>query len=388
MKRFFKGLIITLLIGLMSVMAFGCDTFASNNGTKTPGVQYKTVNGEKQLVGYVAASGESNVELTIDADVKSIKSGVFEDNNTIVKITVPATVEEIGVGAFKEMKALTELELSFVGASKDAVNEKKTLGYLFGTDSYDDGVAITQNYGSASATYYLPKTLKKVTVNATSDYNLPAYAFYGCKNLEQIVLNGSIKKIGNYAFSGCYNLTKMVIPTATVSVGDYAFEGCYRLAGKASTATDASIQFATTANLTTIGAYAFVATRLTDVELPEGLVKLGDHAFSSSVSGVTVSDYSKIQKIVLPSTLTEIDEYTFYFCKDLTTVIYGANLARVWSNAFNHCGKLETFNTAGNTGIRLVEKVGANAFANCNLEESDLTNLGTNNANSVLGIVC
>ena len=144
MKRFFKGLIVTLLIGVMAVVAFGCDTFASTSGDKTPGLQYKTVNGEKQLVGYIANSGESNVIITIDSDVKSIKSGVFEDNNTIVKIIVPSTVEEIGVGAFKEMKALKELDLPYIGASKNAVNEKKTLGYLFGTESYDDGVAITK----------------------------------------------------------------------------------------------------------------------------------------------------------------------------------------------------------------------------------------------------
>ncbi len=386
MKRFFKSLIITLLVGALATVAFGCDTFASNdNGPKTAGVQYKTVNGEKQIVGYVAESGEENVTITIDSDVKSIKSGAFEDNNTIVKIVVPATVEEIGVGAFKEMKALTELELAYVGASKTAVNEKKTLGYLFGTESYDDGVAITQNYGASSATYYLPKTLKKVTVNASSDYDLPAYAFYGCKNLTDIVLNGSVKSIGNYAFSGCYNITKIVIPQATTKIGNYAFEGCTRLNGKASTESDASIQFATTTNLTEIGSYAFVATRLVNVTLPEGLVKLGDHAFSSKVTGATLNDASKLQTIVLPSTLTEIDEYTFYFCEDLTTVTYGANLAKVWSNAFNYCSKITTFNTAGNTGISLVATVGANAFANCNLEASDLTNVGTNNVNEVLG---
>ncbi|MBQ8426414.1 MAG: leucine-rich repeat domain-containing protein, partial [Clostridia bacterium] len=131
--------------------------------------------------------------------------------------------------------------------------------------------------------------------------------------------------------------------------------------------------------------YAFVSTRLVNVTLPEGLIKLGDHAFSSKVTGATLNDASKLQTIVLPSTLTEIDEYTFYFCEDLTTVTYGANLAKVWSNAFNYCSKITTFNTAGNTGISLVATVGANTFANCNLEASDLTNVGDNNVNEVLG---
>ena len=181
---------------------------------KTGPYYFTNENGETILRKYAPEKGVS--EFTVSEDVDKIQAGAFKGNGTLKKIVINSNVTEIGDGAFANMTALEELVLPFIGQSATAVNEKKTFGYLFGTEEYDGGVEITQSYNASStATYYFPRTLRKVTVNAGEGvktesyggdtiykgYKLPAYSFHAINRLESITLIGNISEIGDYAFA-------------------------------------------------------------------------------------------------------------------------------------------------------------------------------------------
>ncbi len=366
MKKLLKTLILSLVVCVIAVCAFACDKAPTGNTTtKTPGLQYRTYDGEKRVVGYVAKEGET--EIVIPDDVKKIQSEAFKNNNTITKIVVKSNVTEIAQGAFAGMKALKEIELPFIGSSADAVNEKKTFGYVFGTEAYDEADAITQNYNaSSSQTYYLPKTLTKVTVTPKeyTVYDIPAYAFYGCKYLTSINLDDKVHGLGDYALYGCYSLTKVVLPEFCATIGKNVFEGCNALVGEASTADTASIQFHTAGNLWKIGDSAFKGSKISVFNIPLGVSSLGANVFEDSLA----------EKITLSNHVTVIDTYAFYNAKRLVEVRYGNALERIWSNAFNGCEKLRVFAPATETVAdgayvitiaSTVQKVGACAFANC-----------------------
>lgn len=386
MKRFLKTLFVTLLIGAIVCFGFACDNGSNgNNKPKTPGLQIRTYDGEKRIIGYVSATDEKDVVLEIPSDVVEIQSGAFDGNSTIKTIKVGANVKKIAAGAFNGMKALESIELPYIGGSVGAVNEKKTFGYIFGTDSFDEGDAIAQNYNaSGSATYYLPKTLKTVVINAGEDYKIPDYAFNGCRYIENVTLNGDVIEIGNNAFEGCRYIEKLVIPSSVTKIGNNAFVDMVGLVGTASTEDTASLQFASTATLVEIGEYAFKGTKLTKVIIPNGVTKIGAFAFSES----------GVEEVVLTS-VVEICEYAFYKCEWLNSVTYNVGLKRVWSNAFNGCKRLEVFALTTTTPTGLAEKglielkgvdannllvVGANAFANCGNETYEYA-LSYNNCN-------
>jgi len=105
-------------------------------------------------------------------------------------------------------------------------------GYIFGTSSYTGGVATTQwYYGSStssttSSTYYIPASLKSVTITGG---NILYCAFYNCNNLTNITLSDGVTSIGNNAFYGCKSLASITIPDSVTSIGSYAFEYCTSL---------------------------------------------------------------------------------------------------------------------------------------------------------------
>ena len=54
-------------------------------------------------------------------------------------------------------------------------------------------------------------------------------AFWGCHNLEKVVLPKSLKRIGSCAFQFCESLTEIVIPDKVSVIEDYAFANCRSL---------------------------------------------------------------------------------------------------------------------------------------------------------------
>lgn len=364
MKKFLTAILVCLTACCLALSVTACGD-GSSSSTRKPGPNYRTVDGEKILNAYVPEDGVDT--FTVAQDVKKIKKDAFKDNASIKKIVITSNVTEIGAGAFAKMKSLEEIVLPFVGGSADAVNEEKVFGYVFGTDAYDEGVAVTQNYGTASETYYIPATLTKVTVNTAENYKLPAYAFNGIGYLTEVNLTGSVTEIGAHAFEGCYGLTKFEVPSSVTKIGDSAFVGCNRLTGKAGTSKDGSFVFAAGTALKEIGEKVFAGTRLTDITVPEGVEKIGKYAFASDVSGLTVNAESKLEKITLPSTLEKINDYAFFKCVNLTTVVYGSGLKSIGVGAFGYCEKLNVVSDTATSETRFIKiadgiKVYAGAF--------------------------
>lgn len=342
MKKILNLVLIGMLLASLALGLGACDSKTSEN----PGMTVKYINGQYTLTKYVQ---EENVtELTIDqtADGKqitAIKAGAFDGNTAIKKITVSANVTEIAAGAFKRMEALEEITLPFVGAKKENVNEQRLFGYVFGTDSYDEGVSVTQSYNdSSSETYYFPDTLTKVTIVGAADYTLPAYAFYNCSNIKELVITDA-SAIGDSAFYNCSYLTTMEIPANVEKLGANAFVGCNRLK---------SVTFAENSKLTIVGNAAFKNTKLSTIALPDGVTTLGENAFEGS----------NIATISLPSALTEIPYYAFYGCKRLTTVtMNGSALTKIGEAAFQGCEQLTEIGALPAS----LKTIAAYAFAEC-----------------------
>lgn len=254
-------------------------------------------------------------------------------------------------------------------------------------------------------------TLTSVTVG-NSVTVIGESAFNGCDNLITLIMGNNLLAIGKKAFYECESLTSITIPDTVVNIGDFAFERCTNLKNitiPASVTNISSTAFSQCCNLLievedSNKYYAsnetgsllnkdktellFTTITGTVYNVPEGIVKIGDYAFSSNpISGIYLCQINfpaslkeigayafcgvSVQKLVLPSNLEVIGEAAFCAgvgdvhlelpdslisigkdafagCKKLYSVKIGSNLEEIGLNAFNNCSRLMYFSVNPN----------------------------------------
>lgn len=87
----------------------------------------------------------------------------------------------------------------------------------------------------------------------------------------------------------------------------------------------------------------------------------------ASSSGVFYSVRNYVENVVLPNTITEIGDYTFYNCAKISNITLPNNLTTIGSNAFGNCSILTTISTISAN----VTNIDPSAFSGC----INLTNL-------------
>lgn len=76
--------------------------------------------------------------------------------------------------------------------------------------------------------FYNCRTVSNVTIQGDVK-SIGKYAFYGCSGMTDITLSDSVEAIGDYAFQNCTGLHTIVIPDRTTAIGTGAFRGCLNL---------------------------------------------------------------------------------------------------------------------------------------------------------------
>lgn len=136
--------------------------------------------------------------------------------------------------------------------------------------------------------------------------------------------------------------------------------------------------------LTAIDNSAFYyCLRLTNVTLPEGIVRIGDSAFAfcdnlTSIilpNSLTTIDYqafnqcSSLTSIILPENVTTIGDYAFYYCRDLSSIALPEGVTMIGTGVFGYCSSLTNITLSNN-----LETIGYSAFSSCGLTNITLPN--------------
>ena len=189
-------------------------------------------------------------------------------------------------------------------------------------------------------------------------------AFKNNKRIRSVTLPEGIETIGWNAFSGCNSLKSLNIPESVTSIGNTSFAGC-----KSILESDGGVYYVDRwavdckkslfgielrAGTVGIADHAFSGReRLLSAILPEGLLYIGDMAFTScSISEMVVPDsvrsigYSafsqtKLIRCQLPEGLTRIPDTCFRKCSRLTTVNIPESVTSIGINAFEETDVLK-----------------------------------------------
>ena len=106
---------------------------------------------------------------------------------------------------------------------------------------------------------------------------------------------------------------------------------------------------------------------LTSVEIPDSVTSIGDSAFFYC---------KRLTSVIIPDSVISIEASAFWYCQSLTSVIIGNSVTSIGNLAFGGCSNL--------TGITIPDSVisiGGGAFAQC----SNLTNVTIGNSVTFIG---
>ena len=240
----------------------------------------------------------------------------------------------------------------------------------------------------------IPEYVNNVKVRAIADNG-----FENCTDLISITLPEGLTSIGDFAFSGCTALTGIEIPDSVTDVGIGVFMDCSSLEnvklGKGMTTLPGVFDFdqyeaygfftrctalksiTIPENITTIGDVvffdccslseinlegavesigigAFVATAITEFEIPDSVTCIQFDTFGECdyLAKVTIPDsvtvieeaafslcYS-LETITIPDSVTSIGPYAFCDCTSLTEVTIGSGIQSIYEDAFDGCTSL------------------------------------------------
>ncbi len=245
--------------------------------------------------------------VTISDSVVTIDSGAFANNKNLVSVTFGKNVQFMRQEAFRGCESLKSVKLP-----DNAVLE-------LGVWAFCDCTSLEEaDLGKGLST-------------------VGASAFMGCKSLKKVNF-GHVEDIGNGAFNGCSALTDIVLPDTVLTIGESAFQDCTGLTSfdmgkhvrniKSNAFLRCSaletVKFSEA--LTSIGRDAFNGcSKLKDVKLNEGVTSIDFGAFSS-IDDLTIE---------LPSTLENINDYTFSSSKNVTVKGYDDTVAESFVAANN-----------------------------------------------------
>lgn len=315
----------------------------------------------------------------IHPNTKVIADYAFYGCKSLTSVTIPYGITNISEGAFYECEYLTSVSLpdGLKSISYLAFNSCTRLESI----TIPDTVTIIEG-GAVYLSYcdiYFSGTLKSYfnfTKIHLADYNNiyildENNEWFGLRELNDIVIPDGVTTIGEGAFGWFSSLKSVTIPASVTSFGDYAFNYCSSLQDiyyKGSIEDWCGIffeyfschpmQYAT--NFYMLDQNNEWHT-VKEIVIPDSITTINNLAFYNwnSVETVIIGknvksigycafyDCKFLSEIVIPNGVTNIDSAAFVNCSSLTNITLPNSIKNIGSEAFFGCNSLENVYYAG-----------------------------------------
>ena len=280
--------------------------------------------------------------MTIPNSVTSIGYGTFEGCSSLTSVTIPNSVTSIGQGAFRGCSSLTSITIP---------NSVTSIGI----SAFSGCSGLTSPIYNAHCFAYMPTAYSGAYAIQDGIKQIAGCAFSKCSELTSVTIPNSVTSIGYHAFEGCSALDTISInaitpPTlgekalSSVSIcyipmctqvdyvnsnwNDYVdtFEehpinvtsGSYgpNIKWKYN---DSKLSLFGTGNISKLDCtpWELLIDSIKEIEIENGITNIPADAFS---------DYTKLNKVILPSSLEEIGANAFANCRRLYEIYSYASI--------------------------------------------------------------
>ncbi len=325
-----------------------------------------TINNAEVMAGYDKAvnlppwydSREDINRIVVRSGITQVGAYSFANCTNVTMVTFGDKVVKIDEAAFLNCIALTDvyyagsvedwtavaiaaqneaLQKAKIHCSDGVLAESGTCGENVTWTLTTDGLLTISGQGAMGASdknWANRSVAVKKAVVKPGVTSVISNAFKGCASLKEVVLPEGMETIGVQAFCDCYALESVSIPEGVREIGARCFHSCYKL-------TEAVLPQTVSA----IGLAVFYhCSALKKVELPVQITTMDTASMFSGCSQLT--------EVQLPDGVTKIGAYAFSGCTSLTTVKVPESVTSIGESAFNRCRNLENLNLpAGITGM-------------------------------------
>lgn len=338
-----------------------------------------------QRVGDYSFAGTGVTEVVLPDSLKVIGEGAFL-KSSLKEIDLPDGVTEIGKYAFQECVQLEQIELS--------ENLHEIPYWLFMGDTKLHKAELPDNIEKIDSGAFEQTGIKYVSLGSKLK-TLGDSVFNGCSQLQyirvdetnqyfktqdgilynkegtkllltpmmisgEVVIPEGVKRLEKSAFSDREKLEKIVLPDSLEYIGKDCFLNCPKLK---------AIYMGENVSFIGQGAFGGTGYYYNEKNWENGVLYIGSYAVCSNLGYVT--EYLKIKegtrliaagclsynetlnRVEIPDSVLHINEFAFYYCKNLKSVKMSRRLTSIGEYAFGYCGKIysivlpETLTTHG-----------------------------------------
>ena len=272
---------------------------------------------------FYGCSGLTSV--TIPNSVTSISNGTFSGCSKLTSVTIPEGVTSIGTSAFSGCSSLTSLTIP-------------------------EGVTSIGFSAFKNCTSLNPLTVPNTvtTIDTDAFLNVPKVIYGGTATGTPW---GALEVVAPVKTPGFYSSNGTLLKAMTKEEVETDYTNDNR---PSTTPPDvlSATEFVWPEGVTKVGNHAFAnCLGLTSVEIPEGVTSIGDNAFDFC-SGLT--------SVTIPSTVTSIGNFAFSLCDGLTSVSIPNSVTSIGNQAFKDCRGL-----ASVTLSSTITSIKFNTFSGC-----------------------
>ncbi|KAL7718456.1 hypothetical protein QTN25_004376 [Entamoeba marina] len=315
--------------------------------------------------------------LTIPTTVTSIGDCCFESCSLLTSLTIPSSVKKIGNNCFLECDELRELSLTLNNNNK----------YPFKT-SYSDYLLLKQcgidcenvifehvNYKNLKLIPLdipLILNIKRITTETTIQNNIISIkSYYLSKDITSIIIPTNVTYLCNECFKDYTNLQSITIPTTVKYIGKHLIDGCISLTELNYDGDWNSIIVSYNDYIR----YKFIGLLFNSIEytkndkekygnviplivqslnnsyydrsstilyIPTHITSLDNNMFQPIFYSYGDELDSKLQSIIIPTSIKTIPKYCFSKCHLLTKVSLPSTLTSIKKKAFEKCISLQS----------------------------------------------
>ena len=267
---------------------------------------------------YAFAYCTNLTSIIIHEGVTSIGWNAFSNCINLASITIPTSMTSISSWAFENCSSITSMFFGSVAS---------WLGIKYGNPQ-----ALPNYYSTSKVDLYVNNVLLTEAEIPSSVTSIPRKMFNELGNLTSVVIPEGVTTIGEDAFRNCSSLSTITMPESIAEIGINAFVGCSSLNSVYISDIESwcKIKFSDVFANPFCGAIELYINNelVTEITIPEGVTELGNYVFYGC---------NNLTSIRIPESVTEIGSCVFNSCTSLTSIDIPKSVTKIGSGVFGNC---------------------------------------------------